>query len=96
MAWPESPTIEASTARWVPQHQVRHGHGIPPGTPREVVPVLAEWCPDCHTPTVAVVARMDALFRHGGYGATMRTTRRYCPACSWSLVVELEEERPPR
>lgn len=97
MAWPDTPTVERSRARWVSQYLIRRGLSVM-GTdrPHAVVPLTDMACPVCAGPTVADVARMDALFFHGGYGATMRTTRRRCPVCGWALVSEITEECPPR
>lgn len=95
--WPDTPTIERSEARWTPQSLVRLGRGpFRPDHPHHIIPLFDTDCPVCHSATIADVARMDALFRHGGFGATLRTTRRRCPSCAWALVTEIAEERPPR
>ncbi len=66
-----------------------------PSEPHELLPVDPLTCPACGTATVDHVSHADALIRHGGYGATLRTVYRMCPSCSWSLVVDVSEERPP-
>lgn len=67
-----------------------------PDAPHQLVAVDPEVCPACGSPTVASEARVDALLRHGGHGATLRTVRRSCPVCPWAIVAETAEERPPR
>lgn len=97
MAWPDTPTIEPSPARWVPQSEVREGRGrFRPDEPHAIVAMAAETCPMCAAPIEADVARQDALLRHGGYGATRRTTRLRCPSCAWTTGAQVDEERPPR
>jgi len=51
-------------------------------------------CPECGGPLVSVTAHQPALFRHGGYGATRRTTWTACPHCRWSLEAAVDEVRP--
>lgn len=94
MSWPQTATLERSRARWVPQARIRRGATCP--EPCAVLPLPGPACAACGSPTVADLSRMDALFRHGGYGATLRTVRRFCPACGWAVVAEQSEERPPR
>lgn len=55
-------------------------------------------CPQCD-PVVELAefeVEQDALFIHGGYGATGRTVQVTCPECGWSMVREQSEVRPPR
>lgn len=56
-------------------------------------------CPECG-PVVGPLAEyeteQDALFIHGGYGATSRTVQVVCNTCGWSMVREVSEVRPPR
>ena len=37
-----------------------------------------------------------ALFRHGGYGATVTTVRHWCPSCGWDAGEHRTETRPDR
>ena len=55
-------------------------------------------CPACDEPLVQYEVEQDALFAHGGYGATSRTVQVVCPdpACGWSMVREVSEIRTPR
>lgn len=53
-------------------------------------------CPDCGTDLAQYEVEQDALFFHGGYGATNRTVQLVCPDCGWSMVQEVSEVRPPR
>jgi hypothetical protein len=51
-----------------------------------VLPVpLGHNCPAGHGPLLRVVADQPSLFRHGGAGATVRTTHRVCTTCFWSI-----------
>lgn len=52
-------------------------------------------CPDCGQSLHQATWAQDALFFHGGYGGTERTTRRRCE-CGWQLTSEVATERPPR
>lgn len=58
---------------------------------------LGVGCPDCGGPLTAVSVEEDALFVHGGYGATRRTTWDVCsgPQCRWSYERAVDEIRPP-
>lgn len=55
-------------------------------------------CPECATPLIAASVTQPALFRHGGYGASKRTTWAICPntECRWSVEHTVEEVRPDR
>lgn len=68
---------------------------------RALVPVEPGVCPVCGTELVTERLHEPALIRHGGYGATRRTERAYCPhkhpdgtLCGWVLLREVTEERP--
>lgn len=53
-------------------------------------------CPDCGTPLELEHVDQPAIVRHGGYGATRRTTTRHCPrpGCGWALNHQTSEHRP--
>lgn len=55
-------------------------------------------CPECGTPLIAASVEQPALFCHGGYGATRKTTWAICPntECRWSVEHVIEEIRPDR
>ena len=53
-------------------------------------------CPECGANTGQYATEQDALFIHGGYGATSRTVQITCPECGWTMVREVSEVRPPR
>ena len=55
-----------------------------------------EGCPDCGSDLTAYATLQDALFAHGGYGATNRTVQLVCGECGWSMVREVTETRPPK
>lgn len=55
-----------------------------------------ETCPSCGAATEDDVAGQLPLLRHGGHGAVATVRRRRCTTCTWSLVVEQTETRPPR
>lgn len=64
---------------------------------RALVPInLKLGCPACGYRLDWVTVESDALFVHGGYGATRRVVAAHCPACTWALVVLVDEVRPPR
>ena len=58
----------------------------------------ADACPQCGAPVEHHTSEQDALFFHGGYGATLRTVMSTCtnPDCDWILQREKSEVRPPR
>lgn len=58
--------------------------------------VASESCPNCGGTLEQYAVDQDALFVHGGYGATSRTVVAHCPGCGWYLQRELSEVRPPR
>lgn len=51
-------------------------------------------CPACRARLNTMIIHQPALFIHAGYGATERTTIRWCRACGWSIVAERTEVRP--
>lgn len=61
--------------------------------PAAVVHVPAEVCPECDGQTRSRTVEQPALLRHGGHGATERTTTRSCP-CGWSITSEISEVSP--
>lgn len=61
--------------------------------PSALVHVPSDRCPECGEPTSSRTVDQPALIRHGGHGATERTTVRSCP-CGWSLVSERSEIKP--
>lgn len=61
---------------------------------RELVRIAG--CPACGGPLTEAVVETPALFIHGGYGATRRSTWAICPDtdCRWSIERVVEETRP--
>lgn len=59
-----------------------------------LVPLDPTACPDCGAPLDEITSGQPALLRHGGYGATIQQTIRYCLSCLYSLHVETLEVRP--
>jgi C4-type Zn-finger protein len=53
-------------------------------------------CPSCGAGLETHTVEQDALFMHGGHGATSRTVLACCPVCGWLLQRELSEVRPPQ
>jgi hypothetical protein len=68
------------------------------GTTKALVPVSARKCPMCGTATTSQSTHQPALLRHGGYGATMRTTTVNCTNddCRWWLEAERTEVKPDK
>jgi hypothetical protein len=60
---------------------------------REIVRI-GEVCPAGHGPLATARATQGVLFRHGGYGAPVRTTWLICFVCWWSFVSEIVETNP--
>lgn len=65
-------------------------------TGRDLVHVPLLGCPRCGHEVEVGSLRQDTLFRGGGYGGTRRVETLGCPACSWSRIVAVATERPPR
>lgn len=63
-----------------------------------LVPVDTSVCPDCGSDLNVTTSHAPALFRHGGYGATGRTTVVHCSntECRWWMETEHTEVRPDR
>lgn len=59
-----------------------------------LVHVPTDRCPACGGEVEDETVEAAALFRHGGYGATLRTVRRVCGSCGWASTVEVSEARP--
>lgn len=59
-----------------------------------IVPVDPHSCPDCQSLLGRLVIWQRALLRHAGYGATLRSVVRRCPACGWHLEAERTEVTP--
>jgi hypothetical protein len=57
---------------------------------------VGEVCPAGHGPLTAKSHTQGVLFRHGGYGAPVRTTVLICLTCFWSYVAEVVETNPKR
>lgn len=60
--------------------------------------LCAPGCPACGAPLIQSTVDQPALFVHGGYGATRRTTWAICVSadCRWSHERVIEEIRPDR
>lgn len=65
------------------------------GATKAVVHVPLSTCPTCGGDLDYEQIEEDALFRHGGHGATRCSRRAHC-RCGWTLLVESSEIRPPR
>lgn len=59
-----------------------------------LVPLSHSGCPDCDGIVVTQVIMEPALFIHGGYGATRKTTVSICFGCGYSHVGEISEVSP--
>ena len=61
-----------------------------------IEPLTANVCPDCFGDLHRVVLEEMALFRHGGHGATRKTTTDYCKDkdCGWVFEREVSEVKP--
>jgi hypothetical protein len=64
------------------------------GTTKELVPVDRTVCPSCKADLNITRMEEPALFFHGGYGATRRTSTVACTDCGWSLTVAVDETNP--
>lgn len=53
-------------------------------------------CMECGGHIVTETTGQLALFRHGGYGATLSVTRRWCPSCGWDAGTHRTETNPRR
>jgi hypothetical protein len=51
-------------------------------------------CPECSNRLETMYVSEPAIVRHGGYGATRRTSVRYCVVCPYSRHAETSEVRP--
>jgi hypothetical protein len=72
----------------------RHQLVRDPAASVALVPVDPTTCPDCGGQLRTIEAAQAALVRHGGYGATLRQTIRYCLGCLYSIHIETTEIRP--
>jgi hypothetical protein len=59
-----------------------------------LVPCDPATCPTCQAALRHGHWEQPALLRHGGHGATQRTTVRWCANCTWVLISEIREARP--
>ena len=60
---------------------------------KALVPLPRDACPSCGGELQVLVVGQAALFRHGGYGATLASTVRWCH-CGWRLEAQRQEVRP--
>lgn len=61
----------------------------------ELIHVPLDRCPSCGEDAIERhIVDAPALFRHGGYGATVRSIELRCPLCLWDLVHTVREIRP--
>lgn len=72
-----------------------------PGWTGNTLPVLYNGDRHCRRCTHGTIRRLpaisqDALFYHGGYGATERTTVDVCLSCGAANLSKVETVRPPR
>lgn len=63
---------------------------------RALVPFVRDSCPQCGGALHSITAAQPALFRHGGYGADLVSTIRWCPTDGWRIEVERQERNPRR
>ena len=62
----------------------------------DIVPLARDQCPSCSGALSDLTWDEPAMFLHGGYGATQRTTIRRCVGCSWSKRPDVSTLRPDR
>ena len=60
---------------------------------RALVLLPSDACPSCGGTLQTMSVGQPALFRHGGYGATLASTVRWCH-CGWRLEAVRQETRP--
>ncbi len=58
------------------------------------IAVRPEGCPECGGTITTQSTGQLALFRHGGYGATVTTVRRWCPTCGFDAGTHRTETNP--
>jgi hypothetical protein len=61
---------------------------------RALVPLSVHLCPACGYALDETGMGQLALFFHGGYGATQRSTRRHCHGCGWTLLASVADVNP--
>lgn len=61
---------------------------------RALVPFDRDACPVDQGPLSVIVVGQPALFRHGGYGADLTSTVRWCALCGWQLLAQTQETKP--
>lgn len=67
------------------------------GTTKAIVLVDTSRCLRCGSTDLETIRiSVDALFFHGGYGATKQTTIERCRDCETTRVIDTTEVRPPR
>lgn len=60
----------------------------------DLVPLGRDACPSCLGALDQHVWDEPALFLHGGYGATKRTTVRRCRGCAWTALPDESTMNP--
>lgn len=60
---------------------------------RALVLVPRDQCPECHGPTQTRGVINVPLFAHGGYGAALATSQRWCP-CGYISATDTREINP--
>lgn len=63
---------------------------------KALVALDPDLCPTCGSAVRPITTHQAALLRHGGYGATERTTTLHCtgPQCHWTMESERSEVNP--
>jgi len=51
-------------------------------------------CPTCKASIEIETIAQPALLRHGGHGATLRTSTAHCHDCGWALTLAVDEVNP--
>ena len=62
----------------------------------KAIAVIPPGCPECGGPIFTEGVGQLALFRHGGYGATVTIERRWCPSCGYDAGGRRTETNPRR
>lgn len=60
---------------------------------RALVPLPKDACPHCGGELDVETVDQRPLLRHGGYGAALSTTMRYC-RCGWRMQAAQSEVKP--
>lgn len=64
------------------------------GTTKALELVGTTNCPACKSTLEIETIAQPALLRHGGHGATLRTSTAHCHECGWALTLAVDETNP--